>query len=324
MSSAVKPLDEAMQQAVKSNNPTLLNSLYNVKIALTHELEQKTSDSGVPQIVKGAEKNLSNIDYSQGVKILSDIADHTKFTGNPSDDKALNAAVKKAYGAARESMNSAAEKADPSLGKEVKSLNKRFGDLSAARSSIEHRDLVLKRQNILTLANKFAIPVAVVGSIATGNYKTAAGVLLGELAVKAGGSTAAKTRIAQFLERLGPEERQGILNSTPAIKNVWERLTGNVSPGEEAPKTAALKYAQAPKLGLSVESINPQSVASKVDARDLGLIRDYLKKNDPNYYFNVLYKLDPQLNNKENTKLIFGNTKDTNSFVDSLYFLDFL
>ena len=82
----------------------------------------------------------------------------------------------------------------------------------------------------------------------TGDFAKAGAVLAGELATLAGakfaGSTMAKTRIAQFISRLAPEERQGILNSTPVLKNFYERLTGQTTPGENAPKTKPLQLVQ--------------------------------------------------------------------------------
>lgn len=238
---ALTPIDKAIQEAAKANNTTLFNNLNNVKTALLNELTVGADDKGVASIVKGAEKNLIGAGYKEAVQFLSDISTHTRFTGNISDDKALNMATKKAYGITREIMNNAADSVDPAVGKQIRNLNERYADLLSARNAISHRDIVLKRQNFLDLAQRFSIPVTILGGLLTGNWTTAGKILLTELAIKGAGSTASKTRIAQFLSRLAPAERQGILNSTPVLKNWYERVTGKVSPGEEAPKTKSLK-----------------------------------------------------------------------------------
>lgn len=237
---ALAPIDEAIQVAAKNNNPTLFNSLQNVKVALTHALTVG-EERGVPVIVKGEARNLISAGYNEAKQFLADIAEHTRFTGNPSDDKALNMATKKAYGIAREAMNQGADVVDPILGTQIRNLNERYADLLSARSAINHRDIVLRRQNLVSLAQRFALPVAiattVIGGAATGNWSAAVKILLAEIAVAGLGSTASKTRIAQFLSRLAPEERAGIFTSAPVLKNLYERLTGQVEPEAGVPKT---------------------------------------------------------------------------------------
>ncbi len=253
---AIAPIDTAIKNAAKVNNTSLFNSLNNVKTALLHEMTPGTTapildeagkviQEGTPTIVKGNPKNIIAAGYDEAKQFLSDIASHTRFTGNPSDDKALNMATKQAYGVARDIMNKGADSVDHVLGKHVRDLNERYGDLLSAQNAIDHRDLILKRQNFLNLADKFSIPLAVGSSIATalvtGDFAKAGIVLASELggiaAVKAGGSTAVKTRVAQFLSKLAPEERSGILNSTPVLKNLYERVTGQAAPKTPPNKT---------------------------------------------------------------------------------------
>lgn len=245
LSPALAPIDKAMTEAAKANNPTLLQRLYDVKVALTNDLRMGTTKEGAPIIIKGEPRELGQMTYEQATKFLSDIKDHTKFTGNLSDDTALNMASKQAYGTAREIMNKGADKASPELGAKIRDLNARYADLNSADSAITHRDLVLKRQNIISLAGKLAILPTIAYGIATGDWLRTGAAIVAEYGLdKALGSTAAKTRLAKFLYRLAPEERQGVLNSTPVIKNWWERLTGNKSPEEGARKTRTLDYIQ--------------------------------------------------------------------------------
>jgi len=258
---ALKPIEDAIQSAAKSNNQTLFNSLNNVKTALLHDMSAGVDATGAPAIVKGAEKNLVGATYGDAKNFLSDIASHTKFTGNPSDDKALNAATRSAYGVARDLMNKGADSVSPEIGAQIRNLNERYGDLLSAKNAINHRDLILKRQNFLNLADKFSIPVAVGSAVATGvltgDFTKAGLVLVSELgaigATKALGSTYSKTHIAQFISRLAPEERQGILNSTPVLKNWYERITGQSSPGKDAPKKATLQSADSIKSKLKLK-----------------------------------------------------------------------
>lgn len=258
---ALAPIDEAIQSAAKNNNTTLFQSLQNVKTALVYNLKVGMNEKGIPAIVQGDAKNLLNAGYNDAVNFLDDIAEHTRFTGNPSDDKALNAATRDAYRIVRELMNTGADSVDTKLGTQIRSLNERYGNLLSAKSAINHRDIVLKRQNILNLADKFSVPVAVAGAMmtgfATGDWSKAGLLLASEIGVIAGtkaiGSTASKTRIAKFLASLDPQERIGILNSTPILKNYYERLTGQTTPEDiNAPKTKILQtiddYIKNPKL----------------------------------------------------------------------------
>jgi hypothetical protein len=264
---ALAPIDEAIRKAAKSNNPTLFNSLNNVKVALLYNLEVG-EEKGVPAIIQGSPKNLISAGYEEAKQFLDDIAEHTRYTGNPSDDKALNKATRDAYSVVREAMNQGADSVNPKFGTEIRNLNERYGDLLSAQSAINHRDIVMKRQNYLDLAQKFSIPIsigaALMSGLSSGNWSHAGAILateaVGLAASKGLASTASKTRIAQFLSKLAPEERVGILNSTPVLKNLWERLTGQVEPEAGAPKTKALQtvedYIKNPKLGLSMEDVS--------------------------------------------------------------------
>ena len=229
---ALDPIDTAMENAAKNNNPTLLHSLNDVKIALTHDLQLQVDNTGEPSILKGTPKDLGNASYNDAVGLLSNITAHTRFTGNPSDDAALNAATRASYGVARDIMNGAADSASSELGSTIKGLNQRYGDLKSAQLAINHRDLVLKRQNILNLAQRFAIPMTVGVGIMSGNWHEAGALLLGELASKAAGTTAAKTRVAQFVNTLGRSDRTSLLNSSPILKNVMTRTIPAVAKNE--------------------------------------------------------------------------------------------
>lgn len=231
---ALSPLDVAIENAAKLNNEPLFNSLQRMKTALTNDLGVGATE-GTPSIVIKGAKQLNGVDYQQAVNVLSDVRDHTRFTGNPSDDKAINNTAKQIYGGMRDIMNTTAEKADPKLGAAIRDLNTRYADLSSSKLAIDHRDIALKKQNFLSLADKFGYSTTVASALATGavtgNWAEAGKVLLGGLVgtglIKASNSTAVATRAAKFLNALGPTEREGILRSTPILRNYYERLTGN-------------------------------------------------------------------------------------------------
>lgn len=268
---ALKPIDEAINKAAKSNNSALFESLNKVKVALLNDLKAGVDSKGNPMIVKGEAKNLISASYNDAKQFLSDISTHTRFTGNPSDDKALNMATKKSYGIVREIMNNTADKVSPEIGATVRNLNERYSNLLSAQSAISHRDLVLKRQNFLNLADRFSIPVAVAGAVTTGlvtgDFSKAGAVLLAELgtigATKALSSTYSKTRIAQFLSRLAPEERAGILNSTPVLKNWYERITGQTAPVEKPTKVNSQTGSITPKTLLAGSALGTAPLIAK-------------------------------------------------------------
>ncbi len=266
LSSALTPLDAAMTKAAKANNPTLLQNLNNVKIALTHDLSLNMGEDGIPSIVMGNARNLKNVGYEDAVALMKDVVDHTKFTGNPSDDKALNVATQDVQRLLRQMMNSAADKADPKLGQQIRNLNTRYGDLSSAATAIAHREIVAQRNNVFNIAQKIGFGASVLTSLATGilsgDWVNAGMLLAGEAGLlglsKAASTVAAQTRVAKFLDMLGPKERQGILNSTPVLKNLYTRLTTKTAPPVGAEKTIPLKATQtvADTLGITSENMD--------------------------------------------------------------------
>lgn len=265
LSPAIKPIDEAMQQAAKLNNPTLLKSLENVKTALTHDLKMGTDEAGNATIEKGDAKNLLKASYLDAIKLMSDIGDHTKWTGNPSDDKALNLATQNAQRALREIMNKTADSVDPALGKQLRELNQRYGDLIAAKNAISHREIVTQRNAYFNLATKIgwgaSTAITIGKAAATGDWSHVGTELLveagGALGLKGISSAAFQTRVAKLLNALGPTERQSILNSTPVLKSYWERMTGQQTPSPESPKTL-------PKTALDTISETSGVVSDKI------------------------------------------------------------
>lgn len=231
---ALNPINVAMEQAAKTNNQTLLSSLNNVKTALTHALTL-SEENGVPTIVKGAQRQLKNVGYSDAVNFMKTIGEHVKYTGNPSDDKLLNSAVQDSQRALRQIMNRNAVKADPKLGKAIIDLNERYSDLAGAKTAIARRSVVEQRNSKLGLIQGLGLTgsmlYSVTKGVTTGDYSQMIKELLTELTATAGMEAAksmkVQTRIARILDILSPSERAGILRTTPVLKNLYERFTGN-------------------------------------------------------------------------------------------------
>jgi hypothetical protein len=241
-STALQPIDDAMNNAAKQNNQSLFQQLSNVKTALTHSFTAGEDELGNPAIVKGKPRDLTTLDFSGGKQLLDDITAHTRFTGNPSDDRDINTATQQAYRSTRTILNGMADKAG--IGTEARALNQRYGDLSAAQTAVNNRDIALKRQNYISLAGKAGLGVtagyALAHGILTGDYVGAAKILIGDvglgLGAKALGSTAVQTRAAQFLDALGPSERQGMLAANPVLKTIYQRFTGDFSQPKVPPQ----------------------------------------------------------------------------------------
>ena len=127
-----------------------------------------------------------------------------------------------------------------------------LSDLITANKVIENRSNIIKRQNILSLPGKVGTYGLSTIGLATAN--PLAFVLgLGTAGLdKALGSAAFKTRLANTLAKLGAEERSVLINKTPGLKQIFNRIFGENLP----------------------ETIDEQKVINKID--------EYLKKQ-PKY-----------------------------------------
>lgn len=142
------------------------------------------------------------------------VAELTSFTGNPTDDKMVNSALKRVYGAIKERIN----KAVPA----VKELNERFADIKSAEVAAKYREKIMERQNILPFSAKAA--GGVTGALMGGAPGAALGVLLSAGAEKILGSTLLKTRVANLLAKLGKAELEQVLKAYPFLRPLIERM----------------------------------------------------------------------------------------------------
>lgn len=216
---AFDPIDKAIAEAAANGDQAVVNRLRTVKDALL--FEQSADAEG--QIIRGAARKTEYVTPKEIVDFKRRLGKLTKFTGNPSDDKAVNSALQGVYG----NLMGLSEEAALRGGVNLKPLNQDFANSMSALIAAEHRDIIMQRQNLLSLANKLSTGAGIIGSIMTGNPVAAllsggAGVLLDKLL----SSTAAKTVIARWLMVADNQEKARIFSKVPALRNVLDRIFG--------------------------------------------------------------------------------------------------
>lgn len=208
LSTAIAPIDEAMQTAATQNNQTLLNRLQDTKRAITQDLTL-AMENGQPMIKSFGDKNLSSLTPAEATKIKTGIGDLTKWTGNISDDKLVNKALKQVYGNIKEKIGNAVP--------EIRPLNERYANLTSAEIATKYRDKIEQRQNLISLAPRIAGYTGALASLATGNPK----LLMDSIAVigaeKIMNSTILKTRLAVGLNKLSASDLLKVGESYPLL-----------------------------------------------------------------------------------------------------------
>lgn len=223
VSHALSPIDEAMTAAARNNDSTVLDRLQSVKRAITKVLVPVTnSETGLVSIAAARDRQLTDLPYTAGLKVKQLIGDLTKFTGNQSDDKAVNMALKKAYGNVKGALDKAATDANPEVAGKLRTLNEQYADLTSAEVATKYRDKINARQNLISLpATATGIGAAVVTAISTGGAAVPA-ILAGASGIaveKALSTPAVKTRVAAALAKMKPTQAEGLFNKLPFLRN---------------------------------------------------------------------------------------------------------
>lgn len=137
--------------------------------------------------------HLKSMTPEQVMDFKQTVGDLTKFTGNKTDDELVNSALKKIYGNAKSKLDSSV--------KGISDLTERYADLVSAKLSIENRIKTSQSQPIMGWMPKAALMVGggIAGSLGGGPIGGALGLGSALALEKLAGSTAAKTRLAQFL-----------------------------------------------------------------------------------------------------------------------------
>lgn len=208
----LSPIDEAISQARKSprTNAALIKRLEDTKADL---LQVETDATG--KIIN--QRNLGNITAKELFEFKKDIADLTKFTGNASDDAAINKALTRSYGNAKGKLNGI-----PGLSK----LNEKYADLSSAEIAIKYRDKVEQRLNLVSIGSKLSGITGLVSSLISGNPLPAI-VGLGVAGIEALISKPmVKTRVAKWLASTSEKEKNRVFQNIPGFKEAIERVFG--------------------------------------------------------------------------------------------------
>ena len=262
---AVNPLNDAIKIAAKQNNATLLNRLNNVKRAITEVLEPVADEDGNLSIKSVGHRNLENLTFKQTRNLLGEIGDMTQFTGNPSDDKLVNSALKKVYGKIKEISLKYAEAINPSLAKQFSKLTEKYADLTSAEIATKYRDKIVERQNLIGFSPKVAgVGSAIITAIATGGA-TIPTLLVGVSSAvidKLASTPAFKTRLAYMLSKKTTQEANFLFSKVPALRKFFSTEKG-IFPGDiiigdngEVLERGIAEFIKKPKIGLSIEDVS--------------------------------------------------------------------
>lgn len=215
LSRAMDPIDQAIENAQNTpeTNKALINRLQSIK-------------SDLANYIGGDGKNLT---FAEAIDAKGTVGDLTKWTGNPSDDKAVNSALKQVYGVINNQTMSSLYKADPEVAKSVASLNDKYGSLISAENAINHRDTLLQRQNLVGFTGKIATATGLIASILTGNILPALTGASEAVAEKALSSTLVKTKLATWMADQTPGVLDKLYKANPVIRNVLIKATSSAS-----------------------------------------------------------------------------------------------
>lgn len=264
--SSLNPLDEAIKTAASQNNTSLLQRLNNVKRAITDVLEPVVNENGDLAIRSVGSKNLSNLTFKEARTVLSDIGDMTSFTGNPTDDKLVNSALKQVYGNIKNESLKMARNVNPEVAARFEKLTEKYGDLISAEVATKYRDKILQRQNLVGLTpTTVGIGSALITAVATGGA-TIPTILIGLSGAtidKLASTPAFKTRLAYLLSSRSRSEANFLFRKIPALRKIFN-LEKGATPGDvllnksqeviEKSKTLPNKTGGFIKAGESAES----------------------------------------------------------------------
>lgn len=278
--SALSPIDDAMRVAARNNNSILLQRLTNIKRALEEDLTFKLDEAGNPSVVSKGKKNLDSASFQDAVEFKRRIGDMTQWTGNPSDDKLVNAALKGVYGSTKQVIEDEVAAVSPKDLSQVRRLNERYGDLTSAEVAARYRDNIVARQNLLSLDSKVAgIGAGLITAMATGGASIPAALVGLSVAAlnKVFQQPAIKTRVAAFLAKTPPDKLKPLFQRMPNLQKAIENLQADIQknglfPGDRFLNSPGgkdiIESAKNPSMGLSIK----KSVPTAQDLIDKGEI----------------------------------------------------
>ena len=228
------PIDDAIKVAASQNNQSLLSRLNNVKRSLTEVLEPAYDDSGNIVVKSIGSRDLDNLTFKQVRNILGDVGDLTAFTGNPSDDKLVNSALKQVYGNIKGESLKAARNINPQIAQQFEKATEKYGDLMSAEIAAKYRDKIIERQNLIGLSPQVVgIGSGLLTAVATGGA-TLPAVLVGLSGAsldKLASTPGFKTRLAYLLSTKSEREARYLFSKIPALKKFFNTKDG-LTPGD--------------------------------------------------------------------------------------------
>lgn len=173
--------------------------------------------------------DLSNLGFNNAVQIKRTIGDNTKWTGQWSDDIAINKVKKEVYGRINSNIKNDAVKVDPDLSRVFAKLNEKYGDITSAEIAVKYRNNIMQRGDIFSLKGHLgALSGALTTTIITGGATIPAVIagLSGAALDKTLGSAAVKTRVATWLAKARPEDLLNLTIKAPKIAQALNRAFG--------------------------------------------------------------------------------------------------
>jgi len=230
-SGEISKIDKAIADAAKGGkeNQGIVNTLQNTKDAILYE--HRVNADGVIERVGTTPRDLSALSPQEAFDLKKTVAEQTKFTGKPSDDKTVNSVLKNIYGGLKTKLNNTVGVNNP----EITDLNQKYADLTSAQIATANRDAIMKKANLMT-AIPYSKPIS--AGIAAGSAILATGgaalpaVMVGLTGAgleKAMETTAVRTRVAAWLGKESPSVIQKVLEQNPGLKTAFYRLVPQLS-----------------------------------------------------------------------------------------------
>lgn len=215
---AFNSLDDAIKVAVKQNNQGLVNRLNAIKVGLTNNLDSAVDDAGNEIIKSTGLKQLDNLTPEELVTLKREIGDMTSFTGNSSDDKLVNKALKTIYG----NIKSKIDNAVPGSSE----MSERIASLISAKTATLNRVGLLERQSLSNFTGKVLGGAGALTSIFTANPVPAL-IGLGAAGLENAMSTPAfKTRLAKFASTASKSQLDELYKGLPEARAIINTLIG--------------------------------------------------------------------------------------------------
>ena len=206
------PIDDAIQQATKRGEQDLINRYLQIKSGLIKEF-----DLVGDKLVEKGVKNLK-LSPAEAQKLKREIGEATRWTGQAFDNDINQVRV-----ALYRGLDDAIDLAAPGIEK----LNSRWANMLSAEKAIERIKHQLQSKFLTATEKGIGATVGLGTAAASGqlNLETAIkSIFFGALG--AGGSrlinsAGFNTRIASGLAKLGPSEKQKVIEVLPLLKNIF-------------------------------------------------------------------------------------------------------